>query len=178
MMIDFLIDNTKWLSELVKKHERDSTGLHDWIFYLKNDKKCIVELQKTSYGDTRSGYCRYGDIRLDLISSFTNINEKAKERFHDWGWRWKALNGQKDLNFFSNNCRINKWGKLVTCDAHILVFMVMDRKKKIHVIKIYNNKELQNNKRYFIENYPIKINHKIGEVWGSAFIPVSEKDKI
>jgi hypothetical protein len=167
-----------WLTDIIKEYQEDSTALHDYKIIFKNSKVGLVEIQITHYGEnTRAGFRRYGDVRLDLISSFSPTVEGCKA-FKLGNKRWKTLKNKEELKQFTAICPVNKWGKLVTCDAHYFYFAVLDNQNNCHLLNIYDNEKLKSETNYFVNTYGVKINHKIGEPWGSAFVPVDEKDKV
>jgi len=174
-----------WYSRVVKSHEVHGTSFHDYTIKLVNGSEYTVEVQITDFGTERSGYCRYHDIRLDLISSFKPTDDCKKE-YHDWGWRWHAIKNVTDLDKFASVCPVTKWGKLKTCDAPIFIFCIAQmigrgtakRIQEIDQILVFDNKKLKANCDYFVDTYGVKINNKIGEPWGSAFVPVHESDLI
>ncbi|MBC8390153.1 MAG: hypothetical protein ISS28_08665 [Candidatus Cloacimonetes bacterium] len=175
-----------WYKDIVKGHKYHGTSYHDYKILLKDGSEELLQVQLSNYGNERSGYCRYHDIRLDLISSFDPWDVEGRKKYHDFGWRWKTLKNTKELKDFASLCTVNKWGKLKTCDAKIFLFCVAKTKgrgtnktiKEIILLNLYDNEKLKDNCDYFVNNYGVKINHKIKEPWGSAFVPVSEDDHI
>ena len=175
-----------WYSGVLKEFEEHGTSYHDFKISLINQTVSTVQVQITNYGNDRCGYCRYHDIRLDLVSSFDPWGDECREKYHDFSWRWKTLNSVTELIDFSSLCKVSKWGKLKTCDAKIFVFGIaklLGRGSNRHIdeivnILLFDNTKLKSNCDYFVNNYGVKINHKTGEAWGSAFVPVSEDDLI
>jgi hypothetical protein len=182
IVINYSLEYYPELKNFISGFRVDHTPYHDYAALLKlkhEDKKEIkIEIQITSYGNERQGFKRYGDVRLDLVSAFDSTCEKCQEEFQLKGRIWKTLDSVEELKKFKSLCRINKWGKLITCDADLFYFAVLDSKNKCYFMRIYNNNKLKSNVNYFINKYGIKINHKVNENWGSAFIPVFNQDKV
>ncbi|MFC2088190.1 hypothetical protein ACFLSX_01185 [Calditrichota bacterium] len=177
-VLEYSFQYYPWLKELVKNYQEDSTAFHDYKIIFNNGKDGLVEIQITHYGESeRAGFRRYGDVRLDLISSF-NLTDKCCKSYKLSDKRWKTLKNKDELKQFTSICPVKKWGKLVTCDAHYFYFAVLDKKDHCHLFNIYDNQKLKSQVNYFVNTYGVKINHKIGEPWGSAFVPVSEDDKV
>jgi len=175
-----------WYNDVVEKYETHGTSHHDFKVHLKNGKMVLFQIQITDYGNKKSGYCRYHDVRLDLISSFDPFTEEGRAKYHDFSWRWKTLKNVNELEDFDKLCKVSKWGKLKTCDAEIFIFCVAKMSgrgtnkkiEKIHLINIFDNEKLKENCDYFVNTYGVKINHKQKEPWGSAFVPVDESDLV
>lgn len=173
-----------WYSNVVESFDFHGTSLHDYKIFLKTGEEVLVQIQITSYGDERSGYCRYRDIRLDLISSFNPHDDECRKQYHDYGWRWKSVKNTVDLDNFAKVCPVSKWGKLKTCDAQLFVFCIAKMSGRratreitdIHSILLFDNNKLKENCNYFVDTYGAKINHKVKEPWGSGFVPVAETD--
>ncbi len=167
-----------WLKAVVKNYKEDNTAFHDAKVFLNNSKAGFVEIQITHYGENdKEGYRRYGDVRLDLISSF-ELSKDCYNNFLNNSQRWKFLKNKEHLKKFTSLYPVKKWGKLITCDADLFYFAVLDNADRCYLLNIYDNKKLKSQVNYFINKFGIKINHKIGESWGSAFVPVNESDKV
>lgn len=171
------VNQTSWLRENVEKIERHNTGLHDAKITLKNGCVFIVEVKE----DEDYWYSRTGNLGFDYISAFHFKSDKAKSYWvkkNDKGeWIGAWINPQK-LELFKNYIRVNKYGKLKTCDAHIQLYSVYEKgnKKNLKLIKAYSNKRLTNES--FVKNLEskerLRINNKSDydsrtDTWDSAF---------
>ncbi len=124
---------------------------------------------KTKYGyltfdvQESNDFSKYGDIRIDYVSSFFPASYKTDslEQF------------KKDSD--KEKVKVEKWGKVVLPTAEFLVYEYHNGKTwwQIYDLKLLNELLPEIEKiGYF------KINKKFGEAWGSAFIAVNEGHKI
>lgn len=173
------INQTLWLRGNVEKVERHNTGFHDAKITLKNGEKFIIEVKE----DEDYWYSRTGNLGFDYISAFRFNSDKAKSYWvkkNDKGqWMGAWINPNK-LDLFSNYIKVNKYGKLKTCDSHIQLYSVYEKdennNKKIKLIKAYSNKRLTDKK--FVKNLEtterLRVNNKSDydsktDTWDSAF---------
>lgn len=135
--------------------ERANTGLHD-VFVVCKEVSFLVEVKT----DEPYWFKRTGNIGLDYYSSFVYL--KGSDHFDFWIQ-------PSDLPRFKESIRIDKKGKLFTCDAPVQVFYVRDT-----LLIGYSNKSLQNPAfvDYLEKNYRLRVNDKksygIRDTWQSA----------
>lgn len=166
------LDQMPWLKEIVKRVEKDNTPLHDAKLILKNSKEYTVEIKE----EEDYWYSITGNFGFDYISVFYFNSEKAKEV-----WLGDGKDGKKywiksnRLNTFMNYIKVNKYGKLVTCDADIQLHAVYDKKTKLlKMVKLYNSKKLTSVdfNDYVKQTYNLRINQKdiynLNDDWESA----------
>lgn len=171
------VADNKWLNDIVEDIEEESTSFHDVKLKTNIDPKrwYTVEVKE----DEIFWFDKTGNVGLDAISSFNFVNNiKRWMPFGNNGAWIKA----SDFNSFKKDIKVDKWGKLYTCDADIQLFFVKDR-----ILKAYNNKKIVNtNFQKLIENkYDLRINNKrdygIGDTWKSAvylFNPLTDNNFI
>lgn len=168
-----------WLEPLAKSIEPDHTPHHDYRLMLRDGRTATIEIQITNYGrHDGEGFRRYRDVRLDLISAFESSAPECRRLYHIKEGTWKSLNNVKELEEFEKACPIQRWGKLKTCDATFFLFTVVKRRNRCDMLHLYDNQALQQHASYFIDRYGVKINQKLDERWGSAFVPVPIGDEL
>ncbi len=169
------IDNNKWLSDIVDSYEPANTGLHDYQLLLKNGKKVIIEIKEEEH----YWYNKTGNIGLDFISVFYYKNDLVKNYYNNNNFWVK----KRTVDDFISKIDVKKYGKLITCDAHIQLFYCEDKKKSPVLIKAYSNQKLK--EKSFIEYlkycYDLRINDKesygLKDKWESAAFFVKPSDK-
>jgi len=135
--------------------ERANTGLHD-VFVVHKEVSFLVEVKT----DEPYWFSRTSNIGLDYYSSFTYL--KDADRFGFWIQ-------PNELTRFKNSIKIDKKGKLFTCDAPVQVFYVRDT-----LLLAYSNNSLQDPAfvDYLEKNYRLRVNDKksygIRDTWQSA----------
>ena len=163
--IRHFIEKNDWLKSIIVDVVKDSTPLHDAILVLKNGTRLTVEIKE----DEKYWFLRTGNIGLDYISSFSFNTIRDKYRFRSL---WVD---PSDFNDFINCINVRKYGKLITCDADLqFYFVINDTKDNFIFAKLYNNSLLQNKKfvDYLNRNYRLRINDKgrygLNDSWESA----------
>ena len=167
------------MTSLVESFKPENTSYHDYLAKLRHGGQIALEIQITNYGrHDGEGFRRYGDVRLDLISAFEASSKECQAKYHLKNGVWKSLQNASELAAFEKVCAIQRWGKLKTCDAELFVFAVVKRRNQCGLIHLYDNAQLKHHATYFVDRYGVKINHKQGEGWGSAFVPVPVDDSV
>lgn len=164
------LDQMPWLKEIVERVEKDNTPLHDAKLILKNGDEYTVEIKE----EEDFWYSKTGNFGFDYISVFYFEDEP-----NDWlGDRTDSRRywiNSDDIEAFIDDIRVDKYGKLVTCDADIQLHAVYDKKTKLlKMVKLYNSEKLTsvdfNN--YVKETYNLRINKKnnynLDDNWESA----------
>ncbi len=147
----------KWIDSIniksiISSIERANTGFHDIkIVFNNNFKDLIIEVKE----DESYWYERTGNIGFDYISAFQYKNIEIEE-FVKKSNLW--IKPEK-LEYFLSNIIVQKWGKLVTCDAHIQLFYVEKNNREL-LLNAYPNKELQRYLKKIKLNYNMRINNK------------------
>lgn len=179
------IDATPWLKEIVEIVEKDNTPLHDAKITLKTGQTYTVEIKE----EEDYWYSKTGNFGFDYISVFYFNDEDKKEAWlGDGNDNKKYWINRNRLVSFKNDIRVNKYGKLITCDADIQLHTVYDKEtKKLKIVKAYNSKLLTSPKfvEYAQNNYNLRINKKnnygLNDDWESAAYminPLNDKELI
>lgn len=159
------VSSQSWLSDFVKEIKKDNTSLHDLLIITNNGKQYTVEVKE----DEIFWFSKTGNIGLDYISSFRfkNINDKEK-----WPSLWVPSN---EISYFESIISVEKYGKLITCDADFQFYYVLDESKQNFIFAaLYDNRKLKNAKfvNYLKSNYKLRINdkkkYKLPDNWESA----------
>ncbi len=135
--------------------ERANTGLHD-VFVVCKETSFLVEVKT----DEPYWFKKTGNIGLDYYSSFVYL--KGSKTFDFWIQ-------PSELDEFKRSIRVDKKGKLYTCDAPVQVFYVRDT-----LLIGYSNFKLQREAfvKYLETNYRLRVNNKkaygIRDTWQSA----------
>jgi hypothetical protein len=163
-MENYISDNV-WLASLVKEVKKDNTQFHDLLIVLQNDQKLTVEVKEDEY----YWYSRTGNIGLDYISAFEFKNQELRRKWLRNNYWIKS----KDIQEFKNEIIVSKYGKLITCDADLQLYVVYD-KEKVKFSKLYSNSKLKQNNfvNYLEKNYDLRVNKKsdygLKDSWESA----------
>lgn len=166
------VDATPWLKEIVDRVEKDNTPLHDAKLILKNGEVYTVEIKE----EEDYWYSRTGNFGFDYISVFYFNSEKAKQVWLGDGRDNKKYWIKRDkLSTFKNYIKVNKYGKLVTCDADIQLHAVYDKETdNLKLVKAYNSNLLTSGDfvEYVQNSYDLRINKKnnygLNDDWESA----------
>lgn len=137
-------------------------SLYDRIIVLPHEK-IKLEIQVTEAKD----FARYGDIRLDLISTFRDPPGSSFRKRR----RIEPMESERFLNGIS----VSRYGKMYECEAQKLAYYIT---KPMDLLWIFDILALQKKRQYFINQYGIMVNIKKNESWESCFIPVPEDDCI
>lgn len=169
------IDNNKWLSDILVSYKPANTGLHDYQLELNNGDEVIIEIKEEEH----NWYSKTGNIGLDFISVFYYKNDSIKKYYIDNNlWVRK-----RTIDDFISKIDVEKYGKLITCDAHIQLFYCEDEKKNSVLIKAYSNQKLKEHSfiEYLKDNYDLRINNKekynLKDEWESAAFFVKPSDE-
>lgn len=164
----FFLQNNRWFAREILDFKPDNTGHHDLKCRLKNKKVLIVEIKQ----EEARWFSKTGNLGLDYLSAFTFTRNRE---------RWLKNNHwikARDYDDFIKDTQIDKWGKLLTCDADVQLFYVHD-----HLCKMYNNAKLQDPRfvMHLNKNLSLRINRKkdynLADTWESAayFVPANNK---
>lgn len=159
------INSVPWLSKYISEVKKDNTSLHDLMIVTNDGKTYTVEVKEDEY----YWYSKTGNIGLDYISCFKFKSDKDK---YNWPNSWIPSN---DINHFESIINVNKYGKLITCDADFQFYFVLDEKKENFVFaKLYSNRKLKDSifVNHLKQNYRLRINDKkrydLEDNWESA----------
>jgi hypothetical protein len=164
IMENYISDNI-WLASLVKEVKKDNTQFHDLLIVLQNDQKLTVEVKEDEY----YWYSRTGNIGLDYLSAFEFKNQGLRRKWLSDNYWIKS----KDIQEFKNEIIVSKYGKLITCDADLQLYVVYD-KETVKFSQLYSNNKLKQNNfvSYLEKNYNLRVNKKndygLKDSWESA----------
>lgn len=163
---------TPWLKNIVEKIEKDNTPFHDAKITLKTGQTYTVEIKE----EEDYWFSKTGNFGFDYISVFYFINENSKRSWLGNGKEsWRYWIKKENLQQFMKHIKVDKYGKLVTCDADIQLHAVYDKNtKKLKLVKAYNSNMLTSDifVEYVKDNYDLRINKKncygLEDDWESA----------
>jgi hypothetical protein len=159
LLFNNYLQQHSWLANQVLSTQPENTGLHDMRCVLKNGKSFTIEIKE----EENYWYSKTGNIGLDLISSFTYKQNKLY---------WQAKNNWipiAEIQKFLQDIQVSKWGKLITCDAHVQLYCVENV-----FYTLYNNSLLKQKAflQFLKTNFPLRINnkanYKLADTWESA----------
>lgn len=161
------VRRTKWLRDKVVRCERHNTPFHDallTLLYGKEEIKIFIQVKEEEW----YWYSRTGNVGLDYISAFKYKNEEIK-RFVREHNNWIK---PEDLEYFIENIEVHKWGKLITCDAHIHIFYVENDTGEVVLCNAYDNAKLKHMLPEINKQHRLRINDKpaygLKDDWESA----------
>ncbi|QUW01729.1 hypothetical protein J8C02_12620 [Chloracidobacterium sp. MS 40/45] len=160
--------------------QKDNTPYHDAKVILPDGTQFLVQVKE----EEARWYTRTGNIGLDYISAFSFIDKAYETNC------LKTLNHwipPKEISTFLKKIKVEKYGKLKTCDAHVHVFYVGGKgatgKTELPLLlKTYCNQWLKSEAfiDYLKSKYSLRINNKkaynIDESWHSAAFFLSPSD--
>jgi len=156
---------------------KDNTPYHDAYILLEDKGKIFIEVKQ----EEMSWFCKTGNIGIDYISAFKYKDQAMKDRVV----RNKYWVSPKELPEFMKSIEVKKWGKLVTCDAHLQIFYVESKRKSPLFLEALNNIKLKELRKYIEKTYSLRINDKSkysssSDTWESAayFINLNKDSKI
>jgi len=162
--------------------QKDNTPYHDAKVILPDGTQFLVQVKE----EEARWYTITGNIGLDYISAFSFIDKAYETNC------LKTLNHwipPKEISTFLKKIKVEKYGKLKTCDAHVHVFYVGGKgatgKTELPLLlKTYCNKWLKSEAfiSYLKSKYRLRINNKkaynIDESWHSAAFFLSPSDNM
>ncbi len=162
--------------------QTDNTPYHDAKVILPDGTQFLVQVKE----EEAHWYNRTGNIGLDYISAFSFTNKAYEEKC------LKVLNHwipPEEIPTFLKGIKVEKYGKLITCDAHVHVFYVGGKGesgKTEHplLLKTYCNQWLKSKAfiSYLQSRYRMRINNKkaynIDESWHSAAFFLKPSDNM
>jgi hypothetical protein len=154
------------------RFQQDNTPYHDAKVILPDGTEFLVQVKE----EEEYWFAKTGNIGLDYISAF---RFKTRDDEHRYLRELNFWVPPEEIATFLGRIEVDKWGKLITCDAHVHIFYV-GRKGELGsseiplLLKTYCNNWLRSERfiKYLTSRYRLRINDKrsydIDEPWHSA----------
>ncbi|WP_058865907.1 hypothetical protein [Chloracidobacterium thermophilum] len=160
--------------------QKDNTPYHDAKVILPDGSHFLVQVKE----EEARWYTITGNIGLDYISAFSFIDKAYETKCLKVLERWIP---PEEIPTFFKKIKVEKHGKLITCDAHVHVFYVGGKgatgeTESPLLLRTYCNQWLKSEAfiSHLKSKYRLRINNKkaynIDESWHSAAFFLSPSD--